>query len=71
MYIICFQLSDFIADLDDPLGIEKPNEIALASLSIPILRGENVHCLDILCCLVKVGLILINSYVFYMNIICL
>ncbi|XP_070174402.1 sodium channel protein 1 brain-like isoform X2 [Littorina saxatilis] len=46
-------LSDFVADLDAPLGIEKPNEIALVSINLPILQGDRVHCLDILLALVK------------------
>ncbi|XP_023033552.1 sodium channel protein 60E [Drosophila willistoni] len=47
------QLSDFIASLDPPLGISKPNNVALVSFNLPISRGNKIHCLDILHALVK------------------
>ncbi|KAG5893248.1 hypothetical protein JTB14_013408 [Gonioctena quinquepunctata] len=47
------QLSDFIASLDPPLGISKPNTVALVSFNLPIARGNKIHCLDILHALVK------------------
>lgn len=47
------QLSDFISSLDPPLGIPKPNTVALVSFNLPIARGEKIHCLDILHSLVK------------------
>ncbi|XP_064620216.1 sodium channel protein 1 brain-like isoform X2 [Lineus longissimus] len=47
-YIKYEQLSDFVADLDEPLGIPKPNEIALVSFDLPIVKGDKIHCLDIL-----------------------
>ncbi|KAL9916057.1 na channel protein 60E isoform 2-T2 [Glossina fuscipes fuscipes] len=47
------QLSDFIASLDPPLGIGKPNTVALVSFNLPISRGNKIHCLDILHALVK------------------
>ncbi|XP_069701010.1 sodium channel protein 60E-like isoform X2 [Periplaneta americana] len=47
------QLSDFIASLDPPLGIPKPNIVALVSFNLPIARGNKIHCLDILHSLVK------------------
>ncbi|KAL4228300.1 hypothetical protein ACF0H5_013731 [Mactra antiquata] len=47
------QLSNFVADLDRPLGIAKPNEIALVSFDLPISEGDKLHCLDILMGLVK------------------
>ena len=46
------QLSDFVADLEDPLKIEKPNEITLVSFNLPIMEGDKLHCLDILMALV-------------------
>lgn len=46
-------LSDLVADLDLPLGIPKPNEIALVAFDLPIMEGERLHCLDILTALVK------------------
>lgn len=47
------QIADFIASLDPPLGIPKPNTVALVSFNLPIARGEKIHCLDILHALVK------------------
>ncbi|KAF5282508.1 hypothetical protein FQA39_LY04915 [Lamprigera yunnana] len=47
------QLSDFIASLDPPLGISKPNTVALVSFNLPIAKGNKIHCLDILHALVK------------------
>lgn len=46
-------LSDLVADLDQPLGIPKPNEIALVAFDLPIVEGDRLHCLDILISLVK------------------
>lgn len=47
------QISDFIASLDPPLGISKPNTVALVSFNLPIAKGNKIHCLDILHSLVK------------------
>lgn len=47
------QLSIFVADLDPPLGIPKPNEIALVSFDLPIAEGDKLHCLDVLMALVR------------------
>ena len=47
------QLSDFVGDLEEPLGIPKPNEIALVAFDLPIYNGDRLHCLDILTSLVK------------------
>ena len=47
------QLADFVNDLEQPLQLPKPNEIALVSFNIPIMEGEKMHCLDILIALVK------------------
>ncbi|KAJ2948316.1 hypothetical protein O0L34_g7554 [Tuta absoluta] len=52
-FISFAQLSDFIASLDPPLGIAKPNTVALVSFNLPIARGNKIHCLDILHALVK------------------
>ncbi|KAG8232694.1 hypothetical protein J437_LFUL011441 [Ladona fulva] len=52
-FIGFIQLSDFIASLDPPLGIPKPNTVALVSFNLPIARGNKIHCLDILHSLVK------------------
>ncbi|XP_035829755.1 sodium channel protein 1 brain [Aplysia californica] len=47
------QLADFVGELDQPLQIPKPNEIALVSFNLPIMEGEKIHCLDILIALVR------------------
>lgn len=52
-FIAFNQISDFIASLDPPLGISKPNIVALVSFNLPIARGNKIHCLDILHALVK------------------
>lgn len=52
-FISFSQLSDFIASLDPPLGISKPNTVALVSFNLPISKGNKIHCLDILHALVK------------------
>ncbi|CAG4947677.1 unnamed protein product [Colias eurytheme] len=52
-FISFAQLSDFIASLDPPLGISKPNTVALVSFNLPIAKGNKIHCLDILHALVK------------------
>ncbi|CRK95854.1 CLUMA_CG009301, isoform A [Clunio marinus] len=52
-FISFTQLTDFIASLDPPLGIPKPNTVALVSFNLPISKGNKIHCLDILHALVK------------------
>jgi hypothetical protein len=47
------QMSNFVADLDPPLSIPKPNEIAIVSFDLPIAEGDKLHCLDVLMGLVK------------------
>jgi hypothetical protein len=47
------QLSDFVADLEDPLRIPKPNEITLVSFNLNIMEGDRLHCLDVLMALVR------------------
>jgi hypothetical protein len=46
-------MSDFIASLDAPLGIPKPNILALVSFDLPIAKGDKIHCLDVLHSLTK------------------
>lgn len=46
-------MSDFLSSLDPPLGIPKPNTVALVSFNLPISSGNKIHCLDILHALVK------------------
>uniref|UniRef100_A0A1I8GYA6 Sodium channel protein n=1 Tax=Macrostomum lignano TaxID=282301 RepID=A0A1I8GYA6_9PLAT len=52
-YIKYEQLSEFVDELDEPLGIPKPNIIALTSFDIPIVEGDKLHCLDVLVALVR------------------
>lgn len=47
------QLADFVNDLEPPLKIPKPNEIALVSFNLPIMEGDRMHCIDILVALVR------------------
>ena len=47
------QLSEFLASLDPPLDIPKPNMVAIVSFNLPIARGDKIHCLDILHALVR------------------
>ncbi|XP_056021116.1 sodium channel protein 1 brain-like isoform X8 [Ostrea edulis] len=46
-------LSHFVGDLDPPLGIPRPNEIALVAFDLPIVEGDKIHCLDVLIALCK------------------
>ena len=52
-FISFVQMSDFIASLDPPLGIPKPNILALVSFDLPIAKGDKIHCLDVLHSLTK------------------
>ena len=52
-FISFHQMSDFIASLDPPLGIAKPNTLALVSFDLPIAKGDKIHCLDVLHSLTK------------------
>jgi hypothetical protein len=47
-FIAFTELSDFVASLDPPLGISRPNTAALVNLDILIASGDRLHCLDIL-----------------------
>ncbi|XP_065944600.1 sodium channel protein 1 brain isoform X9 [Magallana gigas] len=46
-------LSHFVGELDPPLGIPRPNEIALVAFDLPIVEGDKIHCLDVLIALCK------------------
>lgn len=46
-------LSDFVAGLDRPFQITKPNSVALTSFNIPIVEGDRLHCLDVIRALTK------------------
>merc|ERR1740131_483086 len=45
-FITFNQMSDFIGSLDPPLGIPKPNTLAIVSFDLPIAKGDKIHCLD-------------------------
>ncbi|CAG7822841.1 unnamed protein product [Allacma fusca] len=47
------QLSEFLGSLDRPLGIPRPNIVAIVAFNLPIARGNKIHCLDVLHSLVK------------------
>ncbi|KAG1695921.1 Sodium channel protein 60E [Nymphon striatum] len=44
-FITFSQLADFVASLEAPLGISKPNGIALVFLNVPISDGDRPLCL--------------------------
>ncbi|XP_074071895.1 sodium channel protein type 9 subunit alpha-like [Macrotis lagotis] len=47
------QLSDFVASLDPPLLIAKPNKIQLMAMDLPVSRGNRLFCPDVLFALAK------------------
>ena len=55
-YLPVCQLSDFVASLDEPLKIAKPNEQELVRMGISVRMGYRVECFDLLRCLVKYSL---------------
>ena len=52
-YIRYCYLSDFVGSLEGNLCIPKPNKAACALLSIPLVEGDKIHCLDLLHALVR------------------
>lgn len=52
-YIKLEHLSEFMDLLDAPLGIRKPNSMAIVAFNLPIIEGDRIHCLDVLMALVK------------------
>ena len=52
-YMPLDQLSEFVDQLDKPLGLPAPNTIKLISLNIPIYDGDVVNCVDVLDALTK------------------
>ena len=50
------QLNDLVAELNPPLGIPKPNDMAITSFNLPIIKGDLIHCLDVLHGLVSYAL---------------
>lgn len=39
---------EFLNELEPPLGIAKPNRIKLATLAVPICKGDTIYCVDLL-----------------------
>lgn len=52
-YIKLEQLPEFLDDLEDPLGVPKPNGMAVVAFNLPIVEGDRIHCLDVLMALVR------------------
>ncbi|XP_043849552.1 sodium channel protein type 9 subunit alpha-like [Dromiciops gliroides] len=52
-FIDCSQLSDFVASLDPPLLIAKPNKVQLIAMDLPMARGNRLFCPDVLFALAK------------------
>ena len=52
-YLQVNQVSDFVALLDEPFKIAKPNEQELVRMGISVRMGYRVQCFDLLRCLVK------------------
>ena len=42
------EMFDFVADLEKPLGIPRPNRLKLISMDLPICENDMVYCVDIL-----------------------
>jgi len=47
------KLSDFLACLEEPFCIPRPNIVAIVAFNLPIARGNKIHCLDVLYALVR------------------
>ena len=41
------KIYDFVSEMPLPLGVRKPNFKAVNSLNLPIIKGDLIHCLDI------------------------
>ena len=52
-YIKLEQHPDFLGGLEDPLGVPKPNGMAIVAFNLPIVEGDRIHCLDVLMALVR------------------
>ncbi|XP_033633746.1 sodium channel protein 1 brain-like isoform X2 [Asterias rubens] len=52
-FIMYEQLSTFCDTLEHPLRLEKPNNIKIAGLELPIYDDIKLHCLDVLFALTK------------------
>lgn len=47
-FIKLAELNDFVGEIGPPLGVKKPNEMAITSFNLPIVCGDLIHCLDVL-----------------------
>lgn len=47
------KLSEFVQNLEPPLGIAQPNRLKLISMNLTICENNRVHCMDILDALTK------------------
>jgi hypothetical protein len=47
-FIKLLDLPKFVSELGSPLGILKSNEMAITALNLPIIKGDLIHCLDVL-----------------------
>ena len=41
-------LPRFVSELGSPFGIMKSNDMAITALNLPIIKGDLIHCLDVL-----------------------
>jgi hypothetical protein len=46
------KIYDFVAEIPLPLGVPKPNNKAITLFNLPIIKGDLIHCLDIINALV-------------------
>ncbi len=54
-FILYEKLSDFVSNLDKPLGIPQPNRFKLISFNLAICENDVVHCSDILGILISIN----------------
>ena len=47
-FIKLSNLSNFLSELESPLGVTKPNDKAMALFNLPIIDKEMIHSLDVL-----------------------
>ena len=52
-YLSLDQLSDFVASLQKPFKLQKPNSAVLRDMDIPVMSGNIINCFDLLKALVR------------------
>ena len=52
-YLPLDQLSDFVASLQKPFKLPKPNSDVLRNMDIPVMSGDLIHCFDLLKAVVR------------------